>query len=74
MKTSAALVLTGGLLLIISGVVAWQTIPDTNRNPTIEVSDTTTPPTSDGAGTTETTRSRAATTTEPTSASTPTTR
>jgi hypothetical protein len=41
MKASAMLVLMGGLLLITAGAVAWQSIPDTDRNPTFTTTETT---------------------------------
>ncbi len=37
LRPSAALLLTGTGMMITAGLVAWNTIPDTDRSPTIEV-------------------------------------
>lgn len=42
LKPSSALALLGTLLMIMGGAIAWQTIPDTDRNPTIEVTEAST--------------------------------
>lgn len=43
LRASGALLLTGAGMMVTAGLVAWNTIPDTDRSPTIEVTSSTGP-------------------------------